>query len=130
MNMNNTRLINLKRLIARSVPSGKVADFAKAYDIDASYLSQLLNEHRTLGEKSARKIEVKVGITTGELDLPVTDAVAQNHALYLAAQEGPAALEMIKNYIAASQEMKAAARRLLGVPEDLHNLQQPKKPTQ
>lgn len=130
MNINEIRKLNLRRLIERSSPSGKVADFAKTYDIDASYLSQLLNKHRTMGEKSARNIEIKVGLSAGDLDKPVSGAVAEKEAMYLATQEGPAALELMRQYLAASPEMKAAALRLLGVSEDLHNSTQPKKPIQ
>ncbi|MCP3792281.1 peptidase [Pseudomonas sp. N2-11] len=45
-------------------------EFAEAHDLDASYLSQLLNGHRKLGEKAARNLEVKIGLAAGMLTSP------------------------------------------------------------
>ena len=38
-----------------------VADFCRSHDLDPSYISQLLNGHRNIGEKAARKIEALRG---------------------------------------------------------------------
>jgi transcriptional regulator with XRE-family HTH domain len=45
-------------------------DFAAKYDLDASYLSQILNGHRNLGEKAARTLETKIGLPPGALVTP------------------------------------------------------------
>jgi transcriptional regulator with XRE-family HTH domain len=129
MNTNEIRQLNLKRLIGNKVPSSKVADFAKEYDIDASYLSQLLNGHRRIGEKSARNIENKVGIPSGELDNPfayndseqrANSIISEARAEYIASKDGPAAVELLKHFREASPEMKAAALRLLGIDDHLY----------
>lgn len=60
-----TRLSNLEQLIGDM----KNADYAREYDLDASYISQLRNRHRTFGEKAARKIELYSGLPIGSLDV-------------------------------------------------------------
>jgi phage repressor protein C with HTH and peptisase S24 domain len=45
-------------------------EFAELYNLDASYLSQLLNGHRSLGEKAAANLEAKIGLAAGTLTAP------------------------------------------------------------
>ena len=45
-------------------------EFADQYNLDASYLSQLLNGHRSLGEKAAANLEAKIGLPEGTLRVP------------------------------------------------------------
>ncbi|VVP05655.1 hypothetical protein PS903_03011 [Pseudomonas fluorescens] len=45
-------------------------EFAEQHNLDASYLSQLLNGHRSLGEKAAANLEVKIGLPEGTLTAP------------------------------------------------------------
>ena len=45
-------------------------EFADQYNLDASYLSQLLNGHRSLGEKAAANLEAKIGLAEGTLTTP------------------------------------------------------------
>ncbi|MPS27579.1 MAG: hypothetical protein E2576_11100 [Alcaligenaceae bacterium] len=61
-----------------------IAEFAERYDLDASYLSQLRNTHRNIGEKSARNLELKLGLEPGFLDraTPSGRAVAEQQAVY------------------------------------------------
>jgi phage repressor protein C with HTH and peptisase S24 domain len=61
------RKATLKRLINAS--GNSVADFCRSHDLDPSYISQLLNGHRNIGEKAARKIEAKSGLAEGYLDI-------------------------------------------------------------
>lgn len=68
MNESETRIKNLKRLIQEK--SNSAAEFSRTYGTDSSYLSQLLNRHRSFGEKAARNIEESVGLARGELDRP------------------------------------------------------------
>ena len=65
MNMNTTRLDALRREI-RNFPT--VAAFARHYELDSTYLSQLLNGHRNLGEKAARNLEAKLGWAPHTMD--------------------------------------------------------------
>ena len=60
------RKTNLKRLINNTGKS--VAEFCRENDLDPSYISQLLNGHRNIGEKAARKIEEKANLKKGILD--------------------------------------------------------------
>lgn len=45
-------------------------EFADQHDLDASYLSQILNGHRSLGEKAALSLEQKIGLLPGVLVHP------------------------------------------------------------
>lgn len=45
-------------------------DFANQFGLDASYLSQLLNGHRKLGEKAAATLEGKIDLPQGTLVTP------------------------------------------------------------
>ncbi|OSR43158.1 helix-turn-helix domain-containing protein [Pseudomonas syringae] len=45
-------------------------DFANQHGLDASYLSQLLNGHRKLGEKAAATLEEKINLQPGSLVNP------------------------------------------------------------
>lgn len=64
--------INERRIASLRTIMGKLSqkEFAEAHDLDASYLSQLLNGHRKLGEKAARNLEVKIGLAAGMLTSP------------------------------------------------------------
>lgn len=62
--MKEIRKRNLKTLIGDS----SVAEFARTYDLSSQYLTLVLNDHRGIGEKFARKIEVNASLPTGYLD--------------------------------------------------------------
>ena len=66
MDINQLRIDALRRLIGDQ----KTKDFADHYDLDASYLSQMLNGHRPMGEKAARNLEAKIGLLAGALVAP------------------------------------------------------------
>ena len=56
---------NLTKIIdgliaAKKFKTGK--EICEHYDLSASYISQLLNSHRQIGEKSARELEQKLGL--------------------------------------------------------------------
>ncbi|MBJ9975293.1 helix-turn-helix domain-containing protein [Pseudomonas sp. S75] len=69
MDINEKRIATLRKLMG----SLSQKDFADAYDLDASYLSQLLNGHRKLGEKAALTLESKIGLAAGTLTSPQTE---------------------------------------------------------
>lgn len=48
-------------------------EFAEQHNLDASYLSQLLNGHRSLGEKAASNLEAKIGLPEGTLRVPLAN---------------------------------------------------------
>ncbi|MFN5746610.1 MAG: LexA family protein [Methylococcaceae bacterium] len=83
MNINAIRLNALRREISH-FPT--LAAFARHYSLDSTYISQLLNGHRNLGEKAARNLEVKLGRPTGSMDRPEND-MGGDEAVY----EKPAA---------------------------------------
>lgn len=70
MDINKLRIDALRRLIGLK----KAKEFADQYDLDASYISQLLNGHRPLGDKAARTLEIKLGLQPGALVMPAPDS--------------------------------------------------------
>lgn len=76
--MNDIRKANLIQLIGDST----VAEFARTHDVSQQYLTLVLNDHRNIGEKFARKIEKNASLPPGYLDIttarqsPVKETVA------------------------------------------------------
>lgn len=66
MDMKTLRVEALRRVIGQLSQK----DFSDHYDLDASYLSQILNGHRVLGEKAALNLEQKIGLAPGTLVNP------------------------------------------------------------
>jgi phage repressor protein C with HTH and peptisase S24 domain len=62
-----------KRALAKLIGDQRTKDFADTHDLDPSYLSQILNGHRGMGEKAARKMEIKIGLAEGALVSPRMD---------------------------------------------------------
>lgn len=86
MDINHPRIEALRRLIAGM----KTKDFADQYDLDASYLSQMLNGHRPMGEKAARNLEQKIGLPAGTLVVPTVINEATNAAdISICLEPGP-----------------------------------------
>lgn len=63
MDIYETRIKNLREIIG----DNQLKDFADAFELDASYLSQLLNGHRRMGERAAMSLEHKLGVMAGTL---------------------------------------------------------------
>jgi hypothetical protein len=57
MTTDSPRIAKLRLLVKQH---SSVAAFARAYDIDVTYVRQLLGGHRNLGEKAARKLGEKI----------------------------------------------------------------------
>ena len=66
MDTNKLRVDALKAVMA----GASQKDFANTHGLDASYLSQILNGHRNLGEKAATTLEQKIGLSPGTLVAP------------------------------------------------------------
>jgi hypothetical protein len=67
MDMKTLRVEALRRVIGQLSQK----DFSDHHDLDASYLSQILNGHRVLGEKAALNLEQKIGLAPGTLVNPM-----------------------------------------------------------
>ncbi|WP_311886711.1 MULTISPECIES: LexA family transcriptional regulator [unclassified Pseudomonas] len=70
MNISQLRIAALRDLIGDL----KTKEFADRYNLDPSYLSQLLNGHRPMGDKAAKNLEDKIGLTGGTLLMPARTA--------------------------------------------------------
>ncbi|MCX2896815.1 LexA family transcriptional regulator [Pseudomonas mandelii] len=66
MDIKKLRIQALRNLMGEKTQK----EFAEQHNLDASYLSQLLNGHRTLGEKAAANLEAKIGLPEGTLRAP------------------------------------------------------------
>lgn len=74
------RIKRLHRLVAGGdgpIKRGQIAAFAKLYGIDPTYISQLLKDHRPLGEKAARTMEEKLGKPRGWFDRADDEALGE-----------------------------------------------------
>lgn len=67
MDIKQLRVRALRRLIGQD----PLKEFAEKHDLDASYLSQILNGHRAMGEKAAAKMAAKIGVAESILVSPV-----------------------------------------------------------
>jgi len=65
--MKEIRLTNLERLIRESF-GNNVSTFAKKIELSISYTSELKNGKKTFTEKTARKLEKKLGLIDGYFD--------------------------------------------------------------
>ena len=70
MNISQLRVEALRALIGNL----KTKEFADRYNLNPAYISQLLNGHRPLGDKAAKTLEDKIGLTSGTLLMPVRSA--------------------------------------------------------
>lgn len=66
MDIKQLRVRALRRLIGQD----PLKEFAEKHDLDASYLSQILNGHRGMGEKAAAKMAAKIGVAESILVSP------------------------------------------------------------
>ena len=70
MDIHEIRREVLRAAVSRLSERGNRAALGRRYDVDATYISQLLNGHRNMGEKAARSLEVKFGLEQGHFDDP------------------------------------------------------------
>ncbi|WP_332604746.1 LexA family protein [Acinetobacter sp. ESBL14] len=71
MEISEIRKLNLRRVINEAISNGFAkndAEYCKKKDLEPSYVSQLINGHRNIGERSARNLERKMGLENHDLD--------------------------------------------------------------
>ncbi|MCZ4064099.1 S24 family peptidase [Oxalobacter aliiformigenes] len=67
METQRKRTEKLRSLVTQA---GGIAAFARQHNgIDPTYISQLLNRHRSFGERAARNMEAKIGVKPGWFDI-------------------------------------------------------------
>jgi hypothetical protein len=81
------RLENLKELIEARF-KGNAAKAAKAISRSHTFLWQLVNKRRSIGEDTARHIEEKLGLGYGALDRDASGALKQNTTLTVIRDDG------------------------------------------
>lgn len=88
-------------------------DFANQHGLDASYLSQILNGHRNLGEKAAANLEEKIGLPSGSLVNPAAPEVSTT------TKNGLSAIEQLKQSLASVKGFSPEARdRIVAAAEE------------
>ena len=76
MDLKQTRILRLEQFIERNGGQTKVSD---KFNVNASYLSQLINGHGSFGEKAARKLENTFGLKPYYLDEMETNQQLANY---------------------------------------------------
>lgn len=114
MDINQIRVEALKAVMA----GASQKDFANQYGLDASYLSQILNGHRNLGEKAAANLEDKIGLTAGALVSPPRREDQAD-----ASTPVNSAADLVRQMLAKQGKSltEQARRRLLAVAEETDN---------
>jgi phage repressor protein C with HTH and peptisase S24 domain len=117
MDINQTRVRALKAVMA----GASQKDFANQHGLDASYLSQILNGHRNLGEKAAANLEEKIGLKGGTLVNPgAHEAQAPAKAVLSALDQLKQSLAKVKGFSPEARErIVAAAEEPEGKPADV-----------
>lgn len=110
MNESESRKENLKRLIENQFEGSQVK-FADTVGMAPSYISQMINGYRNIGEKTARKIEAAANLPNGWLDHDNTRSITNGNALLTSSQA--------RTLIETIQEMDAAGEM---TPEELESL--------
>lgn len=89
-------------------------DFANQHGLDASYLSQILNGHRNLGEKAAATLEDKIGLAAGSLVSP-----AALDSASVSVKPGLSAIDQLKASLAKVKGFSSEAReRIVAAAEE------------
>lgn len=113
MDIHEIRKQNLIKQIGDIESHGAVAAFARKYNLDPTYVRQIINDHRTMGEKAARKFEEALKLKTLELDQPMR--IEEPKIQYLSKP----ALAIAEAFEQSSPEIQEAALRMLGVVRDI-----------
>ena len=99
--------------LAQCMVGMTTAEFARIYDLDPTYISQLLNRHRNFGEKAARRLELSLGLTIGTLDASALEHQPTPQAGRMSRNE-EAAVALLRRLNGKKQQV---ALRILGCLE-------------
>lgn len=95
---------NLKAVIGRE--RGAIAEFSRLHNLDPSYISQILNKHRGMAEKSARNFEQRIGLPHLSLD-EATFAANEDRGSYITDISLDARLEAIVRQMTDDEKERA-----------------------
>lgn len=118
MNITEIRKNNLIALIGDIQAHGAVAEFARRHNLDATYVRQIIGDHRKMGEKAARKFELSINLEPGQLDKDIGESPAK----YMSSK----AWLIAQAFEKSSPELQEAAMRMLGVVQDIDKIQHEK----
>ena len=110
MDISEIRKNNLIAQIGDIDSRGAVADFARKYNLDATYVRQIIGDHRKMGEKAARNFEQSINLEIGSLD-----RIGEERPEYHSSK----AMAIAAAFDRSSPELQEAAMRMLGVVLDI-----------
>lgn len=113
MDIYEVRKKNLIAQIGDTEPHGAVAKFAREHDLDPTYVRQIINDHRKMGEKAARKLEEALNISPGQLDFQEPAGEYRVNSISSTTRA------LIEAFESSSPEMQEAALRMLGVVAEI-----------
>lgn len=115
MSITDTRVANIRALIEEM---GSQASFCRRFNLNPTYISQLLNGHRTFGERAARKIEAKLGVPPGWLDrLQTGEGPMEPPAQEPAPRGSRKAVELADEIMALSSEGKLSDEAVAAIEQ-------------
>jgi len=119
MNIHETRKYNLRHLIGDVSAHGAVSKFARDNNFDPTYIRQILNDHRKMGEKAARKFEKALKLEDGYLDRPIRLQINERAASYDAKPLSEEAIAIALAFEESTPDVQAAALRMLGILREI-----------
>lgn len=118
MEIYERRRLNLISHIGDIEGHGTVAKFARDNNLDPTYIRQIINKHRTMGEKAARKFEQTLKLSTGSLDISPQWEVREVAANYGEQPLSDEAKAVAKAFDGVPVELQAGILRMLGILQD------------
>lgn len=118
MEIYEQRRLNLINQIGDIDGHGTVAKFARDNNLDPTYIRQIINKHRTMGEKAARKFELTLGLETGILDRAPHFEIREQTATYNRETLSEEAKAVAKAFDSVPVELQAGILRMLGILQD------------
>lgn len=98
------RAKNLDTVIGRPGERGRISDFAEKYDLNTSYVSQVINGHKDMGDKAARRYEAMLSLPSMALDNPEGPHATQTESKNLT----PDQAELVERYDSLPPEAQKA----------------------
>ena len=126
MDISEKRQINMKFLADTNSTRAELAE--KLGYQDTNYVNQLVRGFCSLGNRTARKIEVKLGLPHGWMDEIHPELYETGEAELVATMLTQEQLKLLEAYIEAPAAMQEGMRRLMGIDDGLFSFPEiPKK---
>ena len=115
MNIHQIRQKNLIKQIGAVEKHGAVANFARENNLDPTYIRQIINGHRTMGEKSARNFEQALKLKPGTLDKETSYEINEPIPTYRENSFSTEAKAVAAAFDNVSPDLQEGILRMLGI---------------